>query len=130
MGQLAMLIDLKWKPALLGESNIPVPAYEAYKEYVVGEEFFNRHEHKRAIEHFNKAIALDPDFIYPLFVTEGKQVKNPIASMPGNYQYSIDQLINEIKDAHELGVPALILFGTLFTLDFLVFLSHWDFFGC
>jgi porphobilinogen synthase len=51
------------------------------------------------------------DFIYPLFVTEGKQVRNPIASMPDNYQYSIDQLINEVKDVYKLGIPAIILFG-------------------
>lgn len=51
------------------------------------------------------------DFIYPMFVTEGKQVKNPIVSMPGNYQFSIDQLIREVKDIKNLGIPALILFG-------------------
>jgi porphobilinogen synthase len=51
------------------------------------------------------------DFIYPLFVTEGKQVRNPIASMPGNYQLSIDLLIKEVKDVHALGIPAIILFG-------------------
>ena len=51
------------------------------------------------------------DFIYPLFVTEGKQVKNAITSMPGNYQLSIDLLIKEVKDVHALGIPAIILFG-------------------
>ncbi len=51
------------------------------------------------------------DFIYPLFVVEGKQVKNPIASMPGNFQWSIDLLVQEVKEVHGLGIPAIILFG-------------------
>ena len=51
------------------------------------------------------------DFIYPLFVTEGKEIRNPIASMPGNYQLSIDQLIIEVKEVYKLGIPAIILFG-------------------
>jgi porphobilinogen synthase len=51
------------------------------------------------------------DFIYPLFVIEGKDIRNPISSMPGNYQYSIDQLINEVKEVYKLGIPAIILFG-------------------
>ena len=51
------------------------------------------------------------DFIYPLFVTEGKGIRNPIASMPGNYQLSIDQLIIEVKEVYKLGIPAIILFG-------------------
>lgn len=51
------------------------------------------------------------DLIMPLFVTEGKGVKNPISSMPGNFQMSIDNLIKEVKELHRLGVPAIILFG-------------------
>jgi porphobilinogen synthase len=51
------------------------------------------------------------DFIYPLFVTEGKEIKNPISSMPGNYQYSIDLLIKEVEEVYNLGIPAIILFG-------------------
>jgi porphobilinogen synthase len=51
------------------------------------------------------------DLIYPLFVTEGKNVRNPISSMPGNFQLSIDQMIIEVKEVHELGIPAIILFG-------------------
>jgi porphobilinogen synthase len=51
------------------------------------------------------------DFIYPLFVTEGKEVRNPIASMPGNFQLSIDELVGEVKETHGLGIPAIILFG-------------------
>ena len=51
------------------------------------------------------------DFIYPLFVVEGKRVKNPIPSMPGNFQLSIDLLVEEVKEVHQLGIPAIILFG-------------------
>jgi porphobilinogen synthase len=51
------------------------------------------------------------DFIYPMFVTEGKKIRNPISSMPGTNQYSIDQIIPEIKEVHKLGIPAIILFG-------------------
>jgi porphobilinogen synthase len=51
------------------------------------------------------------DFMYPLFAVPGKGVKKPIASMPGNYQMSIDQLIKEVKTAKEAGIPAVLLFG-------------------
>jgi porphobilinogen synthase len=51
------------------------------------------------------------DLIYPLFVTEGKNVRNPISSMPGNFQLSVDQMIIEVKEVYELGIPAIILFG-------------------
>ncbi len=51
------------------------------------------------------------DFIYPLFVVFGKNVKNEISSMPGIYQMSIDNAVKECKEAYALGVPAVILFG-------------------
>ncbi len=51
------------------------------------------------------------DFVYPLFVIDGEKVANPIASMPGVAQLSIDNLIAESRRAHALGVPAVILFG-------------------
>lgn len=51
------------------------------------------------------------DLIYPLFVTYGKGVKKPIASMPGNFQMSIDHLVKEVKSTRDLGIPAVILFG-------------------
>jgi porphobilinogen synthase len=51
------------------------------------------------------------DFIYPLFVTHGKAVRHPIASMPGVYQLSVDQLTQEAEELGELGVPAVVLFG-------------------
>jgi porphobilinogen synthase len=51
------------------------------------------------------------DFIYPLFVTHGQQVRHPIGSMPGVFQLSIDQLAGEAAALVELGVPAVLLFG-------------------
>jgi porphobilinogen synthase len=49
--------------------------------------------------------------IYPLFVCPGAQVKDEIKSMPGNYRWSVDRLVEECKSAQDLGVPAVILFG-------------------
>jgi len=51
------------------------------------------------------------DFILPLFAINGKQIKNPIPSMPGHFQLSIDLLIKEIERAKKLGIPAIMLFG-------------------
>jgi porphobilinogen synthase len=57
------------------------------------------------------------DFIYPLFVCEGKGVRNEIPSMPGNYHLSVDNLIEEVQAAREDGVTAVILFGIPATKD-------------
>ena len=51
------------------------------------------------------------DFIYPLFVRSGKGIKNEVASMPGVYQMSVDEIIKEIDKWKELGIKAIILFG-------------------
>ncbi len=51
------------------------------------------------------------DLVYPLFVTEGKEVRNPVGSMPGVCQLSIDTLLVEIAEVVGLGIPAVILFG-------------------
>ena len=51
------------------------------------------------------------DLILPLFVTEGTNVRNPIVSMPGHFQFSIDLLVEEVKQVHQMGIPAIILFG-------------------
>ena len=57
------------------------------------------------------------DFICPLFVRPGKEMKNPIASMPGQFQFSIDQLVKEAKVVQSLGIPAVHLFGIPKTKD-------------
>ncbi len=51
------------------------------------------------------------DLILPLFAVSGKSIKNPIPSMPGHYQLSIDNLVKTAKEAFELGIPAVMLFG-------------------
>ncbi|WP_342511070.1 porphobilinogen synthase [Sporosarcina sp. FSL K6-1522] len=51
------------------------------------------------------------DFIYPIFVTEGENVKNPVSSMPGVFQFSLDQLAQELDEVVALGIPSVILFG-------------------
>jgi porphobilinogen synthase len=51
------------------------------------------------------------DFILPFFVRHGQGVKKEISSMPGNYQLSVDRLVEEAGMARELGIQAVILFG-------------------
>ena len=51
------------------------------------------------------------DLILPLFAVNGKGVENPIPSMPGHSQLSIDRLVIEAKKAFDSGIPAIILFG-------------------
>jgi porphobilinogen synthase len=51
------------------------------------------------------------DLIFPMFVRPGRGIKKEIASMPGNYQLSVDRLIEEVGALAELGVRAFILFG-------------------
>ncbi len=51
------------------------------------------------------------DFILPLFTVEGKDVRNPIPSMPGHYQQSIDHLVKSVREAAAADIPAVILFG-------------------
>ncbi|OMH41167.1 porphobilinogen synthase [Desulfurobacterium indicum] len=51
------------------------------------------------------------DLIYPLFIVEGEGIKEEIKSMPGQFRYSIDKVVDEVKKIKELGIPAIILFG-------------------
>lgn len=53
------------------------------------------------------------DFIYPLFVVDGKGVKNEISSMSGVFQQSIDGILSECKECENLGIRAIILFGVV-----------------
>jgi porphobilinogen synthase len=49
--------------------------------------------------------------VYPMFVCPGTKVKKAISSMPGVYQQSVDQVLEEAKEVEALGLPAVILFG-------------------
>lgn len=51
------------------------------------------------------------DYIYPIFVIEGQDIKNEIPSMPGIYQFSLDHLLEEVQRAVDVGVIAIMLFG-------------------
>jgi porphobilinogen synthase len=51
------------------------------------------------------------DFVYPIFVTAGEDVRNPVASMPGVFQLSINHALEEARRAHDLGIPGVLLFG-------------------
>ena len=57
------------------------------------------------------------DLIYPLFVRHGKDVKNPIPSMPGYFQLSVENLVKEAREIHRLGINAVLLFGIPKTKD-------------
>jgi porphobilinogen synthase len=57
------------------------------------------------------------DLIYPLFVVPGKDVKKEISSMPGVFQMSVDNVVEECKEAEALGIPGVILFGIPETKD-------------
>ena len=61
---------------------------------------------------------LSPEqFVFPLFVTHGTGVRQPISSMPGQYQLSVDQLAAEVQELSALGVRAVLLFGLPTTKD-------------
>lgn len=51
------------------------------------------------------------DFIYPLFIEEGNNIKSEIEAMPNQYRYSIDRLKEEIEDIVNLGIKGILLFG-------------------
>lgn len=58
-----------------------------------------------------ETILTPKDFIYPIFVKHGQDIREPIRSMPGQYQWSVDLLAAEAHAIAELGIPAVILFG-------------------
>ena len=57
-----------------------------------------------------ETILLPDDFIVPLFVVEGKNVKEEIASMPNYFRYSLDNLEKEVKELWSLGLKSVLLF--------------------
>jgi len=57
------------------------------------------------------------DFIYPLFVRYGEDIQQPIHSMPNQFQWSVDRVVMEARHVHDLGIPAVILFGIPETKD-------------
>ena len=51
------------------------------------------------------------EFIYPMFVCPGEGVKKEISAMPGNYQWSVDLLVEEVRAVRNLGIGGIMLFG-------------------
>lgn len=51
------------------------------------------------------------DLIYPLFVTNGEGINNPVVSMPGVFQQSVDNILKETDEVVKLGIPGVLLFG-------------------
>ena len=76
---------------------------------------FARHRRLRRSEGLRRLVretALSPhDFVYPLFVVHGGDVREEIASMPGQYHLSLDRLAAEAEELRSLQVPAVLLFG-------------------
>lgn len=76
---------------------------------------FARHRRLRNSERLREMVKetnLRPtDFIYPLFVTGGKNVEIPVESMPGVFHLSVDRVIKEAGKALSMGIPAVLLFG-------------------
>ena len=65
-----------------------------------------------ALRHLVRETRLTPaDVIYPMFVRPGSDVRIPIASMPGQAQWSVDRLAGEVKAIAALGINAVMLFG-------------------
>ena len=51
------------------------------------------------------------ELIYPIFVIEGENIKNPVPSMPGIFQYSVDRLAELLEEIHNSGISGLLIFG-------------------
>ncbi len=65
-----------------------------------------------ALRRMVRETRLSPDdFIYPLFIRHGQDIQQPIRSMPGQFQWSVDRVVEEVRSAYGLGIPAVILFG-------------------
>lgn len=51
------------------------------------------------------------DLVYPVFIKEGTNEKNPVDSMPGIYQYTLDRFDEELERIQAAGIPAILIFG-------------------
>src|SRR5256885_3006841 len=73
---------------------------------------FRRLRRSEALRALVRETQLSPsDFVYPLFVTHGEDVREEISSMPGQYHLSLDQLPREAEELRSLGIPGVLLFG-------------------
>lgn len=73
---------------------------------------FRRLRQDERIRSMMRETRLHPkDFIFPVFVIEGENIKNPVESMPGIFQYSIDRLDEILLRVKETGIGGIMLFG-------------------
>ncbi|HSJ38297.1 MAG TPA: porphobilinogen synthase [Planococcus sp. (in: firmicutes)] len=76
---------------------------------------FNRHRRLRGSANIRAMVRetglYKEDFIYPIFVVEGENIKHEISSMPGVFHFSMDRLGEELDEVVELGIPSIMLFG-------------------
>ncbi len=76
---------------------------------------FARHRRLRSSVGLRRLVAETrvsaADFVYPLFVTYGRGVRDEISSMPGQFQISLDQIEREAAELRDLRIPAVLLFG-------------------
>ncbi len=73
---------------------------------------FRRLRRDERIRSMMQETRLHPrDFIYPIFVIEGEKIQNPVESMPGVFQYSIDCLENILEQVRQAGIGGVMLFG-------------------
>src|SRR6478609_1043842 len=73
---------------------------------------FHRLRRTHALRSLVAETRLDArDFVYPLFVTHGRGVRDEIASMPGQYQISLDMLADAARELRDLGIGAVLLCG-------------------
>lgn len=77
--------------------------------------YFQRHRRLRANAAMRALVKETylhkEDLIYPLFIIEGENIKNPVSSMPGVFQLSLDNLAAEVDEIVDLGIQAVLLFG-------------------
>jgi porphobilinogen synthase len=73
---------------------------------------FRRLRQSEQMRNFVRENKIDvEDLIYPLFVIEGENIKNPVDSMPNIYQYSLDRIDEELQKVANAKIPAVLLFG-------------------
>ena len=66
----------------------------------------------RGVRNMVRETRLTADnFIFPLFVVPGEKIKSEIEPLPGSYHYSVDMVIDAAKEAYDLGIPAVLVFG-------------------
>jgi len=65
-----------------------------------------------ALRRMVRETTLAPDnFMFPLFICPGKGVKREVASLPGQFHFSVDEVVREAEEVAKLGIPSVILFG-------------------